>query len=401
MEVKQEETMDNNELKKERIALFKDTIQRNDPKRIAHFGNLFSWKVLDAGYTLTEALYDYDVMENVIRDTASKYKVDVIYEFGWRNPLQAIESLGNKTYLIDDKTFTLNIDDQCLMEEEEYDELISNPKKYLWEKLIPRKHRYLKDKNGTEAFRVFLKKYGEMGEYLGKATRIMEEDYGLASFFPQVVAFDAFGNGLELLFNSLRGIRGLSLDIRRFPDKVEAAIEALNETFVKPRLEKAKKVMGKGSSPDTCVDFNPVFFSHTIFNNKQFERFYWPYMKIIADYLEEYDKLCYIFAEGDSSRFYEFYQEFPKNRIVLHVEQDDIFEAKKKLPNLTIAGGMPTTLLGKGTPDQCVAYVKKLIDKLAYDKNYIFSEDKMISFPYDCQPENLKAVCDYLYAFRY
>ena len=109
MEVKQEETMDNNELKKERIALFKDTIQRNDPKRIAHFGNLFSWKVLDAGYTLTEALYDYDVMENVIRDTASKYKVDVIYEFGWRNPLQAIESLGNKTYLIDDKTFTLKI----------------------------------------------------------------------------------------------------------------------------------------------------------------------------------------------------------------------------------------------------------------------------------------------------
>ena len=85
-----------------------------------------------------------------------------------------------------------------------------------------------------------------MGEYLGKATRIMEEDYGLASFFPQVVAFDAFGNGLELLFNSLRGIRGLSLDIRRFPDKVEAAIEALNETFVKPRLEKAKKLWEKG-----------------------------------------------------------------------------------------------------------------------------------------------------------
>lgn len=393
--------MDMNALRKERIAAFKDTIQGNDPKRIPHFGNLWSWKTYAAGYKLSEALYDYDIMEKVVRNTVETYKVDTLYEYGWRNPFLVTESLGGKPYTINDEEFTLNIDDVCYMQPEEYDELIASPKKYIWEKIIPRKHKALKGEGGQAAFGNFVSRYGEMGQFLGKMSAIMGEEYGLADFFPPVVAFDAAGHGLEILFNFLRGIRGLSVDIRRHPDKVEAGIEAINQTFLYPRIEKAKREMGKGTNPEFAVDFNPVFFSHTIFNQKQFERFYWPYIKLMADYAEEYDKIFYIFAEGDSSRFYEYYQELPKNRIAIHVEQDDIFEAKKKLPNLTIAGGMPTSLLGEGTPEQCVDYVKKLIDELAYDKKYIFSEDKMISFPYDCRPENLKAVSDYLYDFRY
>jgi len=393
--------MDVNELRHERISLFKDTITGKDPKRMPYFANMWSWKTIDAGYGLGEALYNYDIMEKVIRHMAENYKFDSIYEYGWRNPVQVTEVLGVTEYVIDEEAKTISLPDQCFMQEEDYDALIADPKKYLWEVHVPRKCKYLQGQDSAGALRTYLGKYGEFGATMGKFSGILQNEYGVAEHTPMLKAFDHFGHGLELLFNSLRGIKGLAIDIRRRPEKELAAIEALNETFMYPRVERGKNLIAKGSDPEYCVDLNPVLFAHTIFSAKQFEKFYWPYLKMIAEYAVEYDKLVYIFAEGLSDRFYDFFREFPENRFVIHFEQDDIFEAKKRLPNVTIAGGMPYTLLGGGTPGQCVDYAKMLIDKLAYDKKYIFSEDKMISYEADCSSANLKAVSDYIFNFRY
>lgn len=392
--------MGKEELKKERIQLFKDAIRgEKKPKRVPNFGNLWSWKICDSGYKLSEALNDYAVMEKVLRHTFETYKIDTCYETGWRNPIQVTESLGNDEYIINDETNSISIDDQCFMEPEEYDALISNPKKFLWETFLPRKYKLLKSEDNAGDFRNMLMKYGEFGQFMGKISKMEGEEYGIPDFADPNAAIDYWGNGYEMLFCIFRGIKGLAYDIRRTPDKVLAAIEALDETFALPRLERGKQ-QPKGTNMNYCVDNNPVMLGHTILSPKQFEKFYWPHLSRLIDLAVNEDKLIYLFVEGDSERFYDFFQEFPKGHFAIHTEQNDIFEMKKRLPNVTVCGGMTSELLGSGTPQECVDYAKKLIDELGYDGRYIFSENKMISFKYDCRSENLKAVCDFVYNYR-
>ena len=395
--------MDMNQLRKERTQAWHDTIRGKDPKRVPHYGNLWlTWMSYDAGYTLREAMENYEVAEKCVLHAAKNYKLDFAVDSGWRNPLKVLGSLGADSYQINDADHSLNVKDRCYMEPEDYDALIANPKKWLWEVLLPRKFKYLQNKGtNLDSFRNYLQETGKFGAHLGKIGSILAQEYGWCSLFPQGAAYDALGHGLELLFCSLRGIEGMSLDIRRIPDKVEAAIEALNETFLFPRVEKAKEKFGKGTSEDYCVDINLVTFAHTIMNHKQFERFYWPYFQMFIKYVEEFDKIGYFFAEGDSTRFHDFYRQLPANRFGVLFDLDDIYQAKKNCPNLTIAGGIRASMLGTATPQQCVDEVKRVMDAVAYDKKFIFAEHTMISFPKDCKPENLRAVCDYIDGFRY
>ena len=144
--------MDKQSLLEERMSLFKNAVtgeQKNH--RVPHRANLWSWKFLDAGYTITEALYDYDIMEKVIRHCAETYPVDMLAETGWRNPVQVTEVLGNDEYILNDETSSISIADQCFFEDEDYDKLIENPGKFLWETFVPRKYKKLRnDKNSGD-----------------------------------------------------------------------------------------------------------------------------------------------------------------------------------------------------------------------------------------------------------
>lgn len=66
---------------------------------------------------------------------------------------------------------------------------------------------------------------------------------------------------------------------------------------------------------------------------------------------------------------------------------------------MALFGGMPCTLLGKGTQEECVDYAKRLIDELGRDGGFILSQDKMVSFASDCKPENLKAVSQLVHTY--
>lgn len=368
------------------------------PKRIPHFGNLFTWKIHDAGYSLREALTDYETMEKVLEHTFETYPMDACYETGWRNPIQVTDSLGSMGYAINDEKNTIQLNDQPLMEGEEYEDLIRNPKKFLWETILPRKYAGLRNDQNAGAFRETLKKYNEFQGFLKKSSQRMGLVYGIPDFVDQDSAFDYWGNGYELLFCLLRGIKGLARDIKRDEQRVVAAIEALDETFVLPRLKRAL-TKPRGTKEEVCVDVNPVLLGHAILSPKHFEKFYWPHLKRIGDYALREDKLIYFFIESDSRRFWDFFAELPRGHVAMHVELDDIFEMKKRLPQLCMAGGMKIDLLADGTPGECVDYAKKLIDELGRDGGYIFSENKMLTFKRDCRAENLKAVSEFVQTY--
>ncbi len=391
-----------NDLRLSRIQNFKNIITgQGNVDHIPHFGNFWSWKYYDAGYKFSEALNDYGKMEKAILEFVDRYKMDSIYETGWRNPIQVTGILGNSNdYIINDETFSISIKDQSYMDDDDYEALAANPKKYLWETFLPKKFPLLKNDPNSEEFQTFLNKYLEFGGVLGKIGGEIA-GRGMATLADPNGPADYWGFGYELLFCIMRGMKKLSIDLRRRSDAVDAACQALDETFAIPRLERG--LAGPdGSNPEFLVDMNPVLLAHVILSQKQFERFYMPQINRVNRAVTEKDKLVYLFVEGSFERFWDYFRDLPEGHYAYHVELDDIFRSKEALPNMVMAGGMPSNLLGSGTPEECVDYAKKLIDEIGgNDHRFIFSEVKMVSFPKDCNRENLIAICDYLNSIHY
>ena len=107
-----------------------------------------------------------------------------------------------------------------------------------------------------------------------------------------------------------------------------------------------------------------------------------------------------IFTEGSILRFAEYFKDYPKGVLTFHIEQDDPFEFRKALPNVCIMGGLTTELLNNGTPEECVAYTKRLCDELGKEGGFILSEGKMLSYRNDANRENYKAVCDFVSNYK-
>ena len=107
-----------------------------------------------------------------------------------------------------------------------------------------------------------------------------------------------------------------------------------------------------------------------------------------------------IFTEGSILRFAEYFKDYPKGVLTFHIEQDDPFAFRQALPNVCIMGGLTTELLNNGTPEECVAYTKRLCDELGKDGGFILSEGKMLSYRNDTKRENYKAVCDFVSSYK-
>ena len=61
---------------RERKQLFIDTVRREKkPKRVPILANTFTWKVCDSQYKLSEALYDFDIMFELVCQHHEKYAV--------------------------------------------------------------------------------------------------------------------------------------------------------------------------------------------------------------------------------------------------------------------------------------------------------------------------------------
>ncbi len=391
--------MDTKQIFENRLYTIKNAVTGKNPiDRIPLLSNVWTWKYLDAGYTISESLYNYDIMEKGLRHYFDTYDFDVAQECGWRNPVQVEETLGPIPYVINDEISSISIKDQCFMGHEDYDELIKDPKKYIWETFIPRKHTALKNPNNVENFKNFLNEYGKFGAFLGKIGGMMTEEYGSPQFIDFGMPFGCWDNGIELLFCSLRGIKGLAMDIRRDPNKVEAAIEAINNYFIYEKM--ASSNLYKGSCSYAAFDALPVMFAQSILSAKQFEKFYWPFMQKIISYVEDYDKIGVIYLEGENKRFFDFFKDIKPGYFAIHSELNEVAELKKEFSNMARMGGLKLDLLGYATPEKCVEETKRIIDECGDDKKLLLMEYKMVSFPNDVKAENYKAVTDFIANYR-
>lgn len=53
----------------ERVQLYKDAARHKKTSRVLNLANIWTWKICDSGYKLSEALFDYNKMEDIVCKT--------------------------------------------------------------------------------------------------------------------------------------------------------------------------------------------------------------------------------------------------------------------------------------------------------------------------------------------
>ena len=375
--------MDAKALLAERKQLFENAYDFKPNKRIPTAANFFTWKYLDAGYNLNTALRDYQIIEQVNRDFYELYRYDAYSDTGGRNSVRVSEALGGHFHYVNEAGDAVEADDRTLIEGDEFQEYMANPLAFQWSKQL---QRYAKPGLTLQDINNAVMELLAYGQFMAKMEQVFVEEYGALMTLPMS---SLVMSPIETLFNGFRGIKATALDIRKQKSELIEIMDFMWATSCAPALEVAKTL----DDSHYVAPFATVLLAHSILSVSQFEELYWPYLKRIFDAAIETQRRVYIFSESTMLRFAEFFDYLPKGTLLLHPEQDDIFEVRRRLPNVALVGGMPTSLLYNGTPSQCVDYAKRLVDELGL--GFVLSQDKMMSYIQDGKRENLLAVQEF------
>jgi uroporphyrinogen-III decarboxylase len=190
----------------------------------------------------------------------------------------------------------------------------------------------------------------------------------------------------DILADTLRGTKGIILDMYRQPERLLAAIEKVTPMNIACGLD------GANMSGVPVVFFALHKGDDTFMSNKQYEKFYWPtFRKVILGLVEE-GVVPLLFAEGRYDNRLEIIKDLPRGKVVWHFDRTDMFQAKKILgDNACIAGNVPASLLITGTPQQVKDYCRKLIEVCGEGGGFILTGGASIDRG---NPDNLRAMTE-------
>ena len=272
---------------------------------------------------------------------------------------------------------------------EEYDYLIENPYDCIIERILPRQYKALK---AEEPFKMaitlaksILAYNSDMGT-VGAIIAKLVEKYGyFAGAGRRAGGFTEAP--FDFLADLLRGFKGISMDVRRMPEKVAEACEALYPIVL-------KKGMPKVIDNNAAV-FLPLHMP-TFMREKDFEKLYWPTFKRLIDEYASMGIHCMLFCEDNWERYLDYLYELPVDTRLMF-EYGDPELIKEKLGKKHIITGLyPVSILKTHTKEKCLEKAKEMLDILAPGGKYYFGLDKNPLTIHDIKLENLCAVTEYV-----
>jgi hypothetical protein len=378
--------MDSN-IFQEKLKLVRDVRSFKKTKTVPILANVTGWAILESNHPFKKAYYDWRILKKVYLEFGERYNFDTYLNNGAIYNFPFLDALGGGSYKLHPETGAISVVDHNLIYPEEYAEYGKNPEKFM-RKAFARKYPDLTTPKFQKALEAFMK----FGRYQG----VVDTDvFKNRIKRPLINTIEAIVLApLEILNAGLRGIKDLSVDIRRYHDDIQTYFDACWEQTQYPQLQSNLKI----DRSDYVCDMYTCLLAHSFLNVKQFEEIYWPYLKKIVDATSKAGKSIFIFSESEMLRFYEFFQDIPKGTAILHIENDDIYEVRKRLPNVCLAGGFPIEKLGYGTPQECIDAAKKLIDDMG--EGYILSTTKIAAYKDDIKRENLLALLDFVHQYE-
>ena len=378
------------EKRQERTQLFQDLYSGIIPKRFPIFDAVgfeyllqFAGKdLLTVNYSLTKEVFT-EVYEKAQEMLGGDVFAGVL--FGPRNATALM--LAESKYLVMSKTGMLQHPEISAFEPEDYDEFIKNPYDFLVEHRAPRFQPAFEGSPARRAlnYAKFVLASVEQNAAAGAAMNEVSAKYGY--FAPPAGTVGSQTVPFDYIADNLRSFSKINFDLRRCPQKVLDAVEAMMPYVMNRALKSKPDVLGC----NTIKTHMPTFLSQ-----KDFDKFYWPTFNKACHINGEHGIYMDIFCEHDWDRYLDNLLDLPQGSR-MYIEYGDPQAAKDKLGNKYVLGGFyPLVLLKSGTKQQCVDKAKELIDIMAPGGNFYFRFDKQAYRGTDINIENYKAVMEYL-----
>lgn len=369
----------------ERTQLLTDLMEGKIPKRVPVVGSFaHEFAIQYAGKDLKEVQWDITELEAAFEKVCEDFYSDLLPVSAFRLP-SFYKLLGSKNFVMSSNGFIQHPEIEGL-KVEDYDDFIASPFNCIVEKVLPNLYSALdtdpvsRSLAMAKAFKAYTDETGDLINIYGNL--INKYNYGLVNFYAGFCEAP-----FDILTDQLRGFKNISVDVRRIPDKIEAAVNAATPLMIK---------MGAHPFPNKYnATFIPLHMAPYL-RTKDFERLYWPSFKKLVEGLAEKGERAYLFVEQDWMRYVDYLAELPAGT-VMTFEYGDPKIVKEKLGKKHIIGGFyPLTLLKTGTKQECLDKAKELIDVLAPGGGYYFAFDKVIITQDSINVDNVKAVLDYV-----
>jgi hypothetical protein len=276
----------------------------------------------------------------------------------------------------------------AFMKREEYDELIADPVRFLYETWLPRVSTEVAAKGQPTSYRnnlSFVKGGMSMLAYFtafGPQVARMRAECGTVSAISGMLKAP-----LDILADKLRGYIGLAFDLKEIPEKVMAACEALM-----PHLG---FLAVTGADPTKQVPI-PIWMHRgctPFISREHFDTIYWPTLRPILDALWAQGNQTLFYAEGKWDAHLETFAALPAGSIVYHIDRGDPALIQRVLGRkFCISGGVPNALLTFGKPEDVKACCRRLIETVGADGGYIMDASAIMQN--DATIENLRAMTD-------
>ena len=174
-----------------------------------------------------------------------------------------------------------------------------------------------------------------------------------AGFAPPPFAGSLIEAPFDFMSDTLRGMRGIMLDIHRRPEKLLAAMEKV----LSFQLEHA---ITFSNATGLKIAFIPLHRGSDGFMSlPQFEKFYWPTLKAMMLALVDNGIMPFCLLRGRVGSAAELPGGLPKGKTVGWFQFSDIFKVKEIVgETMCIAGGMRNSLLQAGTAEEVREFTK-------------------------------------------
>ena len=402
-------------LLEERQGRIDDAIALREPDRVPITAAGQCYPVYNAGYTVADAVYDFDkYADSVIKYTA-QYEPDAAgggITIPGHGPVMELIRPKNLVWPgAPDKRISVNSTQQFIeypvLLEEDMDLFMKDYTGWLITKGYPAvsglfepiadwdfggqivdaySNRLLAMLSAPAAREMMqnIWKASDMLDELGKKAMALNDKF-IEMGFPvtgggmALVPFDAYSD-------FYRGTLDTMMDLYEHPDVIMRFIDRNIDYVLQSITEQAKLAPGKWV-------FMPLHKGMDSFlTEQQYIDYYWKYLQKMINHIIEVGMIPFVYTEGPYNSRIKHLTEVPKGKVVYSFEEVDPVYAKQQLGDVAcIQGVFPVYLLHYGTKRQVVDEAKRLIDILAPGGGYIFSTGAGFDH---AKPENVEAMFD-------
>jgi hypothetical protein len=384
------------ELYSERLTRYVTAMHMGVPDRVPLRPFAAEITARHAGFTCQEVTHDYHKAFEAIIRCCHDYDWDATVAnmvYVWTGLTQAA---GLKYYGVPGIDVPADVcfqyrepaDQTAFMKREEYDDLIADPVRFLYETWLPRVSTDFCERGQAVTFRnnlAFVKSSMAMMEYFtafGPQVERMRRECGTVSAICGILKAP-----LDILGDKFRGYVGLAFDLMEIPEKVQQACEALMPHLAYLALT--------GADPQCQVPI-PIWMHRgctPFISKRHFKSIYWPTLKPIVEALWGQGNQTLFYAEGKWDAHLEDFATLPEHSIVYHLDRTTPELARDILGRkFCLSGGVPNVNLAFSQPEEVRAICRKLIETIGAEGGYLMDASAIMQN--DAKLENLKAMTD-------